>query len=303
MKIHNKQLMPTLALAFALAACSSAENEAEELAETADKAVAQAETGEMFADAGDFSASDDTSADRDIDMLASRSGQSNSGGSTGARDLARIPAAFRGTWAITAGDCAARNHSRFTVAGTGVYFFEGGGKAREIRRNGSALALTYLETNESLGPEPKAVYFASLDEGGAMRVKMGDGQSVRYTRCTNTSVGSSDDNRAETGAIRTVPVRFQGLYALDERACAEDYNYAPAFQNVTVQSDRVSFFETGGPVTDVNVNGDNVAITLRERVGDSVSTRAIFLRLNGDGTARYRAGSDEPVESYVRCGG
>ena len=103
--------------------------------------------------------------------------------------------------------------------------------------------------------------------------------------------------------LKTVPARFRGLYALDRQACAADYTYQQAFQNVTVKADSVNFFETGGPVTDVNVNGDSIAITLRETVGDNVATRAIYLALNPDGTVRYRAGKTAMVRKYVRCQG
>ena len=108
---------------------------------------------------------------------------------------------------------------------------------------------------------------------------------------------------AVTPRMTTVPARFRGLYALDQKACAADYTYQQAFQNVTVKADSVNFFETGGPVTDVNVNGDSIAITLRETVGDNVATRAIYLALNPDGTARYRADRTAMVRKYVRCQG
>lgn len=125
-----------------------------------------------------------------------------------------------------------------------------------------------------------------------------------------SSAGSSDEQpnsaRREAGAgvvanEATVPARFRGLFALDRKACAQDYNYNPAFQNVTVKARSVSFFETGGPVTDVNANGDSVAITMLETVGDSQAKRAIYLAINSDGSVRYRPGSSEPSRTYVRC--
>lgn len=99
----------------------------------------------------------------------------------------------------------------------------------------------------------------------------------------------------------SVPARFQGLFAPDKRACAQDYTYNPAFQNVTVTPDEVRFFETGGPITHLSVNGDAAALTLRETVGETTQTRAIFLSLNADGTIRYRASESDPVQTYVRC--
>lgn len=125
----------------------------------------------------------------------------------------------------------------------------------------------------------------------------------------SSNPGSADEapappqrsSRDEATVGSTVPVRFRGLFAVDRKACAEDYTYNPAFQNVTVKARSVSFFETGGPVTSVNIQGDMAAITLRESVGDGVFTRAIYLALDRDGTVRYRPSKSEPVRRYVRC--
>ena len=219
------------------------------------------------------------------------------GAPTGGADrLARIPTPFRGTWARTAADCGRRGQERVTVTGEEVRFFESGGPARDIRRDGSALAVTYPQGTPDGRTVVSSVYFA-LEGDGAMRVRRGEGESRTYRRCPAFAT-------KETAAARpTVPARFRGLYALDRKACAEDYSYAPAFQNVTVKARDVNFFETGGPVTDVNAEGDSVAITLRETVGDGQFTRAIYLALNDDGTVRYRPGSGADVKTYVRCGG
>ena len=98
-----------------------------------------------------------------------------------------------------------------------------------------------------------------------------------------------------------VPARFRGRFAPDRKACGRDYTYSPAFQTVTVRRDGVNFFETGGPVTNVAVDGDSAAITVRERVGDRYAVRAIYLALEGDGAVRYRPGLSEPSRRFVRC--
>lgn len=115
---------------------------------------------------------------------------------------------------------------------------------------------------------------------------------------------NSPRRQAEDGGAAieaTVPPRFRGLFAVDRKACAQDYNYNPAFQNVTVTARSVNFFETGGPVTDVNVEGDSIAITMLETVGDGRTKRAIYLAINRDGTVRYRPGTSEPSRTYARC--
>ncbi|MEW4449168.1 hypothetical protein [Qipengyuania sp. JC766] len=205
----------------------------------------------------------------------------------GTRQFARIPARFRGVWARSVEECRAENRNRFTVTGEAISFFDGGGAAGDIRGRDEALAVTLAGQS--------AVYLA-MEGDGQMRVRRGGGESATYRRCPS-SVAS-----AQGAASTTVPERFRGVYAPDRQACALDYTYNPAFRAVTVGASEVSFFETGGPVTDVVADGNSVAITLRETVGDGESTRAIYLALNADGTARYRPGSGEPVETFVVCG-
>ena len=120
-------------------------------------------------------------------------------------------------------------------------------------------------------------------------------------RVDPTVLNSAEGQKDAASNLVTVPTRFRGLFAIDEKACAQDYSYGPAFQNVTVSARSVSFFETGGPVTDVNIEGDMAAITIRETVGDSETTRAIYLAINPDGVVRYRAGDSEQSKDYVRC--
>lgn len=215
--------------------------------------------------------------------------------------LVRIPAEFRGTWARASQACAVRNHGRLTVGAKSVDMFEGGGEAASISRDGNALAVT-LENGG-------AVYLA-LDNGKRMRVRQGGGESLLYGRCPASAIRSEAQVGEQPGegasgapAPAVVPARFVGLYAPDRTACAEDYEYAPAFRNVRVGPREVRFFETGGPVTDVNVEGDQIAITLRERIGEGETTRAVYFALNGDGTARYRPGRTEPPAVFVRCPG
>ena len=149
---------------------------------------------------------------------------------------------------------------------------------------------------------------------GSGRFTLGDGESGTYDYCPvdrldpamrryapDSAPDSASDTAPDTADAPIVPPRFRGLFAADRKACAEDYAYNPAFQNVTIKARSVNFFETGGPVTDVNIAGDRAAITLRETVGDGKYTRAIYLALNRDGTVRYRPGKSEPPRIHVRC--
>tara|TARA_B100000953_G_scaffold218041_1_gene180350 strand:- start:990 stop:1562 length:573 start_codon:yes stop_codon:yes gene_type:complete len=117
---------------------------------------------------------------------------------------------------------------------------------------------------------------------------------------TPVALPSSDKNDGSPQTAMTVPERFRGLYALDRKACEGDHNYNPTFQNVEVKAHEVRFFETGGSVTHVRASGDRAAITLQENRGDREAALAIFLALNGDGTARYRS-VQGPVLTMIRC--
>lgn len=128
-------------------------------------------------------------------------------------------------------------------------------------------------------------------------------QSVSDTIPGQGDLASEASDQAVMADQSTVPERFRGLFAIDQKACAQDYSYAPAFQNITIEAQEVLFFETGGPVIDVNVDGDAAAITLLEAVGDEEAPRAVYLALNADGSVRYKAGESEPSRNFVRCEG
>ena len=146
------------------------------------------------------------------------------------------------------------------------------------------------------------------------RFTLSEGESGTFRHCPADTLGpemqryvpgageANGDAGTSANAAPSVPARFRGLFAPDRKACANDYEYAPAFQNVTIEARRVGFFETGGPVTDVEVDGDRAAITVLEKVGPGEAKRAIYLSLRSDGTVRYRAGTSQPVRDFVRCG-
>lgn len=113
---------------------------------------------------------------------------------------------------------------------------------------------------------------------------------------------STAEPAATTPDSVTVPDRFHGLFALDQRACAEDYKYQPAFQNIRVFGDEVRFFENGGPVTEVDLDGPAAAITLRDQYADGETVRTLYMRDLGGGCFSIRDGLSEQPENYVRCG-
>ena len=245
---------------------------------------------------------------------ASRAADPVGAGSVGSPVVAQdatptpVPASLQGTWARTPADCSRRNRDRFILTDAALNLFEGGGPVRRIERDGSSTILTYVRVGASEGGGPHRLTVRPQPKDG-LAVQQDGGGSRTFVRCL------SDTSRANTAAPQAspagsaqpsspaaiVPVRFRGRFAPDARACAPDFSYAPAFQTVTVREGDVSFFETGGPVTNVAVQGDNAAITLVERVGDSRTTRAIYLALEGDGRVRYRPDLSRPSRHFVRC--
>ena len=105
----------------------------------------------------------------------------------------------------------------------------------------------------------------------------------------------------KTDTVATVPTRFRGTFAPDRQACAEDYDYQPTFQNVDVTADRVQYFENGGPVQGVEVDGNSIAIDYLDTYGDQRTPQVIYLALEGDSAVRYRPSRTEPVRRFVRC--
>ena len=276
------------AMALTAAACS-AEQEAEPDGDAGSIAAEENGAAQGTANGGD----DATDADRAMDALVKAdAGGDSARTSSPAKTATQIPAAFRGTWARTSADCAARNHNRLTIGAKQVSFFEGGGTARAIRTNGNALAVTFADAE--IGPD--VVYFAR-ESDERIRVKMGNGPSRDYLRCPveGASAGSGGTSSA------TVPTRFRGTFAPDRQACAEDYDYQPTFQNVDVTADRVQYFENGGPVQGVEVDGNSIAIDYLDTYGDQRTPQVIYLALEGDSAVRYRPSRTDPVRRFVRC--
>ena len=112
---------------------------------------------------------------------------------------------------------------------------------------------------------------------------------------------SAAADAGKTDTVPTVPTRFRGTFAPDRQACAGDYDYQPTFQNVDVTADRVQYFENGGPVQSVEVDGNSIAIDYLDTYGDQRTPQVIYLALEGDSAVRYRPSRSEPVRRFVRC--
>ncbi|GAB3750572.1 hypothetical protein [Lysobacter olei] len=76
-----------------------------------------------------------------------------------------------------------------------------------------------------------------------------------------------------------VPPRFQGTYALDDKACAQ-----PGHESRLVLSDaRIQFHESSGPIEQVQVDGDTLGINARV-TGEGETRQAVYrFALSADG--------------------
>ena len=264
----------------------------------------------------------ETSA-RSAQVGSTAAGQRATDGATGALGLI--------TGVYTSGDDCG------SIANAGLRIYDGVGLSGSATRNCRTEVLSRSGQTYKIASDCAATYNGkrstqkfTVRVSGSRRFTLSDGESGTYNYCpvgqldpvmrqyvSDANPPQDRDSQASTNepdsparnpgdgtaaAKPTVPARFRGLFAVDRKACEQDYSYNPAFQNVTVEARSVRFFETGGPITDVNIQGDMAAITLRETVGDKEFTRAIYLALNRDGTVRYRPGRSEPSRTYVRCG-
>ena len=178
-----RHLGSATALAVLLAACSSQEppppaDDAAAPAQAAANGTAPSPTPTSTTSAATESGDTD-SATRNTDDDDPTATETASG--SGA--LRQIPATYRGTWARSESDCAARNFNRLTVAADRVSFFEDGGLASDIRGGADQLAVTYPFENPDGVTEKRVVYFA-IETAQRMRVRRGtDGESLTYQRC------------------------------------------------------------------------------------------------------------------------
>lgn len=168
------------AIAVLLAACSAQDSTAPEPDDSAPQTTVDddvsADTGSEVGEAGQTEAQLDASSEDE--SVAGGSASEDNGGNV----MAAIPANFRGTWAATAEDCAARNFNRLTIAADRISFFEDGGIASDIRGDRQAAAITYPFETPDGNTERRVVYLAR-ETADRIRVRQGDSESKTHIRC------------------------------------------------------------------------------------------------------------------------
>lgn len=88
-----------------------------------------------------------------------------------------------------------------------------------------------------------------------------------------------DEDAPAPDTDRTVAARFQGRYAADPAACGE----ATHETRLTIESSRITFYESSGPITGVRQGQDEVSITT-QLTGEGETREASYsFRLSDDG--------------------
>ncbi len=119
-----------------------------------------------------------------------------------------------------------------------------------------------------------------------------DGSSEDVDPPTN----GSTSNASARSEVQAIPAAFHGTWATSPENCS-----ARSFYRVTVQDDRVIFFEDGGFASDIRVNGYALAVTYPfENPEGGTENRVVYLARETEDRIRIRQGGGES-QTYVAC--
>lgn len=106
----------------------------------------------------------------------------------------------------------------------------------------------------------------------------------------------SPANASARSEVQAIPAAFRGTWATSLENCS-----ARSFYRVTVQDDRVIFFEDGGFASDVRVNGNALAVTYPfENPNGETENRVVYFARETEDRIRVRQGGGES-QTYVAC--
>ena len=131
---------------------------------------------------------------------------------------------------------------------------------------------------------------AAMDE--MERDDAADGASEDATSATTGSTA----NASSRSEVQAIPAAFRGTWATSPENCS-----ARSFYRVTVQDDRVIFFEDGGFASDIRVNGNALAVTYPfENPEGGTENRVVYFARETEDRIRIRQGGGES-QTYVAC--
>ncbi len=103
-------------------------------------------------------------------------------------------------------------------------------------------------------------------------------------------------NASSRSEVHAIPAAFRGTWATSPANCS-----ARSFYRVTVQDDRVIFFEDGGFASDIRVNGNALAVTYPfENPNGETEKRVVYFARETEDRIRIRQGGGES-QTYVAC--
>ena len=111
-----------------------------------------------------------------------------------------------------------------------------------------------------------------------------------------SATSGSTANTSPRREVQTIPAAFRGTWATSPENCS-----ARSFYRVTVQDDRVIFFEDGGFASDIRVNGNALAVTYPfENPEGGTENRVVYFARETEDRIRIRQGGGES-QTYVAC--
>lgn len=110
------------------------------------------------------------------------------------------------------------------------------------------------------------------------------------------AANGSPANANTDSEVQAIPAAFRGTWATTRENCS-----ARSFYRVTVQDDRVIFFEDGGFASDIRVNGNALAVTYPfENPNGETENRVVYFARETEDRIRIRQGDGES-QAYVAC--
>ena len=134
------------------------------------------------------------------------------------------------------------------------------------------------------------------DADAAMDAMERDDATDGSSQEADSATTGSTANASSRNEVQVIPAAFRGTWATSPENCS-----ARSFYRVTVQDDRVNFFEDGGFARDIRVNRNALAVTYPfENPNGDIENRVVYFARETDDRIRIRQGGGES-QTYVAC--
>ena len=144
--------------------------------------------------------------------------------------------------------------------------------------------------------ESKMEDMAAEDADAAMDAMESDGATGDSSQDAASATTGSTANASSHSKLQAIPAAFRGTWATSPENCS-----ARSFYRVTVQDDRVNFFEDGGFASDIRVNGNALAVTYPfENPNGETENRVVYFARETEDRIRIRRGG-AVSQTYVAC--